>query len=118
MNHVTIVGRISSEIQGKYTPQGTAVLEIVVLVQEQQKNGFISTPVPVVIWGSLAEEVARIVQKGTNILVIGKLVTRTWNTKQGERRESWSVNAQTIKILFDQSEPAVVPQGAGDGIRL
>lgn len=113
MNQVTIAGVIKGRIDKRYTPKGQAVVDLPFEIREQTKNGTFVTRVPVSFWGQLAENVATYCREGTELVVTGKLQTRQWQDKQGNQRESWSVNAFTaIPVAQVEAPPLDYPQPA------
>lgn len=53
----------------------------------------------VVAWGKLAEIIEKYVKKGTEIALEGKLTTRTYQDKKGEKRYVTEVNCNELLML-------------------
>ena len=57
----------------------------------------------VTVWGKNVAVVEKYVSKGQEIAVEGKLVTRTWETKEGEKRSTTEIIAQELLLLGKKS---------------
>ena len=53
----------------------------------------------VVIWGALAEQVAKSAKKGYRVYVSGRVQTRSWETKEGAKRTTTEIIADTVSLL-------------------
>ena len=62
--------------------------------QFQEKTEWVN----VVAWGRPAEAAERHVRKGEAVLVEGKIQTRQWNDRDGNKRYSTEVNAMSIQV--------------------
>lgn len=89
MNKAVLIGRITKDIELRYTPgNGTAVVSITIAVNRynaktgQNEADFI----PVVIWGKQAENTANYMEKGSLIAISGRIQTRSYDAKDGTKR--------------------------------
>lgn len=83
MNKWTGIGRITKDIEVKYTTRKTAVCNITIATQTAGKDvDFI----PVVVWGVQAENLAKYCYKGSLISVIGRLTSRKYEDAEGNVR--------------------------------
>jgi len=57
-------------------------------------------------WGKTAELVGKLLQKGNEIVVDGKLVTTTYETKEGEKRYGTSIELNEFLLLAKSTETA------------
>ena len=73
-----------------------------------------------VVWGRQGENVSKYLQKGSQVYVEGSLTTRSWEDKDGQKRYTTEVRAQTVQFLdrrgeggpstpFDGGEPLPEP---------
>jgi len=53
----------------------------------------------VVVWGKRAEGLAKVVTKGTHLFIEGKLQTREWTDKEGNKRFTTEVVARNVLLL-------------------
>lgn len=88
INTVVLTGRLTKDVDLKYTQSGTAVGTFNLAVNRRFKNSngeqeadFVNC----VIWRKAAENLANFVQKGTLIGVEGRLQTRNYENNQGQR---------------------------------
>ena len=96
MNSVNLIGRIATNIELRYTPEGTAIAEFVIAVDNYgDKTSFIS----VTCWRKLAENVTEYMEKGRQVGVSGELVQDRWENKEGEKRSKIKVTARNVKFL-------------------
>lgn len=86
MNNVSIIGNLVRDNELKYTQSGRAVLSNVVAINEgfgdKQKTYFI----PFVAWEKQAENTANYTGKGSKVAVNGKITSRNYEDKQGNKR--------------------------------
>lgn len=59
-----------------------------------------------VMWGKTAEIAAKYLKKGQEIVVEGKLATRSWETKEGEKRYSTEVVVNELVMLGKKEKAA------------
>jgi single-strand DNA-binding protein len=101
---VTIVGNATREPELRFTTGGQAVLALGVAVNRRwQKDGKWQEQVSffnVTAWGTLAENVAQSIQKGSRIIVTGRLEQREYETREGEKRTS-------VEIVADEIGPSL-----------
>lgn len=88
MNQTVLTGRITKDLELKYTGSGVAVLSFSIAVERNFKNAqgereadFIN----IVAWRDKAENIAKYFQKGDGIGIIGSIQTRNYENNQGQR---------------------------------
>lgn len=89
INNVTLQGKLGKDIDLKYTQSGKAVGTTSIAVDRDFKNanGEKETDwVNVVFWGKTAETVANYFRKGDEILVVGRIQTRSYEDNSGGRK--------------------------------
>ena len=102
MNIVTLIGRLTRDPELRFTPgTGTGVTTVTLAVDNyNSKIGEKSADfIPVVIYGTKAENVAQYLLKGSQIAVSGRIATRNYDAKDGTKRYVSEVIANTIKFL-------------------
>lgn len=95
-NKVQLIGRLGNEPELKEVGNGQRLLRLNLATNERFRttdgNWKDDTQWhPVVAWGKQAERLAAQVKKGSALLVEGRLVHRTYETKEGEKRYSTEV---------------------------
>lgn len=89
INNVTLQGKLGKDIDLKYTQSGKAVGTTSIAVDRDFKNanGEKETDwVSIVFWGKTAETVANYFRKGDEILVVGRIQTRSYEDNSGGRK--------------------------------
>jgi single-strand DNA-binding protein len=105
-NNVTIIGNCTRDPELRFTPSGQAVATFGVAVnrrwQNRQSNEWEEAVsfFDVTAWQQLAENVSESVQKGTRVVVAGRLDQRSWETQDGEKRSK-------IEIVADEIAPSL-----------
>jgi len=103
---VTIVGTATRDPELRYTPAGTAVASFGVAFNKRRKNddGTWEDGDPqffeVTCWKQLAENVSDSIEKGTRVLVAGRLEYQQWEDKEGGKRSK-------VQIVADEVGPSL-----------
>ena len=102
MNKAIILGRLTKDVEVKYTPSGKCVAQITLAVNRPFKaeNGTQEADfIPVVLWGKPAELVGNSCQKGHRLLVEGRIQIRQYEDKNGQKRFATEVIANNIEFI-------------------
>jgi single-strand DNA-binding protein len=129
LNRVLLLGNLTRDPEIRYTPKGTPVGDLFLAVnttirgQDGQTRDEVCF-VEVVAWGRQAETCKQYLQKGSLVLVEGRLQLEQWEGKDGEKRSRLRVRADRIQFLgrgrpTSEASPAVarepVPEGEPSG---
>ena len=104
VNKVILVGNLGRDAELRYTPGGAAVATINMATtevwndkagQRQEKTEWHR----VVLWGKSAESLAEYLTKGKQIYVEGRLQTRQWDDKDGNKRYTTEIRGDRIVLL-------------------
>lgn len=99
-NTVNVVGNMTRDPELRYTPNGASVCNFGIAWNKRyQRNGEQVEEVSyfdITCWGTLAENVAASLTKGTRVVVSGELEQRSWETPQGERRSKVEIKADDV----------------------
>ena len=104
VNKVILVGNLGRDAELRYTPGGAAVATINMATtevwndkagQRQEKTEWHR----VVLWGKPAESLAEYLTKGKQIYVEGRLQTRQWDDKDGNKRYTTEIRGDKIVLL-------------------
>jgi single-strand DNA-binding protein len=116
LNRVFLIGNLTRPPELRYTPSGTAVSDLRLAV-----NRSYTTPggdrrdetcfLTVVVWGKQAEASAQYLDKGSPVLVEGRLQTREWEGKDGQRRNVVEVVAERVQFLGRPKVASVPSEG-------
>jgi single-strand DNA-binding protein len=115
VNKVILVGNLGKDPEVRHTPQGQTVANFSIATSESwnDKTGQKQERTEwhrIVVWGKLAELCSKYLSKGRQVYIEGKLQTRAWDDKEGQKRYTTEVIANTIQFL---SSGAGAGAGAG-----
>lgn len=118
INRVVLIGRLTKDVELKYTQSGKAVGSFSIAVQRAFKNAngdresdFINC----VVWGKTAENFANFTGKGALTAVEGRLATRNYENNQGQRVYVTEVNVDNFSLLESKAEAEHRRQQNGSG---
>jgi single-strand DNA-binding protein len=104
VNKVILVGNLGRDAELRYTPGGAAVATLNMATtevwndkagQRQEKTEWHR----VVLWGKTAESLAEYLTKGKQIYVEGRLQTRQWDDKDGNKRYTTEIRSDRVVLL-------------------
>ena len=97
LNRITIMGRICNEIELRRTGSGTAVTSFTIACDRDFSKGEKETDfIECVAWGKTAEFVQKYFGKGRVAVVSGRLQIRGWMDKDGNKRKTAEVVADSV----------------------
>jgi single-strand DNA-binding protein len=104
VNKVILVGNLGRDAELRYTPGGAAVATINMATTEvwNDKGGQRQEKTEwhrVVLWGKSAESLTEYLTKGKQIYVEGRLQTRQWDDKDGNKRYTTEIRGDKIVLL-------------------
>ena len=100
-NRIILVGRLTRDPELRATPDGVSVVRFRLAVDrgmragEERQTDFFD----IVAFRQLADTVANYTTKGRLVLVEGKLQTRSYNDREGNRRTVYEIVADTVRFL-------------------
>jgi single-strand DNA-binding protein len=103
-NKVQLIGNLGKDPELKNLGNGQVLLRLSLATNERYKgtDGEWKDNTqwhPIVVWGKQAEKMATQVSKGTGLVIEGRLVQRTYESKEGERRYSTEVVVNEYQLL-------------------
>lgn len=103
-NRVVLVGNLTRDPELRYTPGGTAVTDVGMAINDRRKsaNGEWveeTVYVDVTLWARLAEVASEYLNKGSSILIEGRLKFDTWETNDGQKRSKLRVVGERMQML-------------------
>jgi len=104
VNKVILVGNLGRDAELRYTPGGAAVATLHLATTEvwNDKGGQRQEKTEwhrIVLWGKQAESLQEYLTKGKQIYVEGRLQTRQWDDKDGNKRYTTEIKADRITLL-------------------
>ena len=109
LNHAEIMGRITHDLELRRTPNNKAVCSFTVAVDRNRKreDGTYDTDwIRVVAWDHTAEFVVRNFEKGKPILVEGRIQTRDYTDKDGNKRTGTEIIAANVYFCGGERKKA------------
>lgn len=101
MNDIRLIGRVSQDVEVRYTKTGKAVASFSIAVgRKDGKDGQKESVdfIPIVCWQRIAEEVGNTLSKGNEVFVAGRMQTRSYETADGQKRRISEVVANFVAI--------------------
>ena len=96
-NICVITGNVTRDAELRYTAKQTPVLGFTVACNRQGQDGQSAADFfPVVLWGKSAEALEKYLTKGKSVLVKGRLQTRSYESKTGEKRNVTEIVADSF----------------------
>ncbi|HBM17154.1 MAG TPA: single-stranded DNA-binding protein [Lentisphaeria bacterium] len=108
-NKVILMGNLTRDPRAGSNPNGSAVCDFSIAInrrysvngQEKEEVCFVD----IVTWGKQADSCGKYLQKGSSVLVEGRLKSESWNDKEGNKRSRLVVTAERIQFLnFNRSQ--------------
>lgn len=103
-NKVILMGNLTRDVEVRTTPSGQSVANFSLAVsrswkgqdgQQQEQTSFINC----VAWGKPGEIIAQYVKKGDPLLVSGRLDQRSYEDKDGNKRQAVEVNVEDFNFI-------------------
>ena len=103
-NSVTLIGNLVDDPELRFTPSGVAMAKVRFAVNRryqrqgewQEETSFFGGT----LWRDAAENAAESLQKGTRVIVTGRLEQRSWETQEGEKRS-------VVEVAIDEIGPSL-----------
>ena len=118
VNKVILVGRLGRDPETRYTGGGQAVANFSLATDESYKdrNGERQKRTEwhkIVVWGKQAEIAQQYLKEGSLIFIEGRIQSREWQDKEGQKRTSFEIVANNFRMLGGRADG--VAAGAGGG---
>jgi single-strand DNA-binding protein len=109
LNKVMVIGHLGRDPEMRYTPSGRPVTTFTVAVSRSWNtaDGERRTETEwfnIVAWGNLAEICKQYLYKGQQVYIEGRLQTRRWEDKEGQKHTSVEVVANEMMMLGDRRD--------------
>ena len=120
VNKVILVGRLGRDPETRYTGGGQAVANFSVATDEsyKDKNGERQKRTEwhkIVVWGKQAEIAQQYLKKGSLIFIEGRIQSREWQDKEGQKRTSFEIVASNFRMLGGRAEGAAAAVAGASG---
>ena len=109
VNKVILIGNLGKDPEVKYTPSGTPVAKFSLATNERykDKSGEWQDRTEwhnIVAWQRLAEIVGEYVKKGQKLYIEGRIQTRSWEDKDGQKKYMTEIVANDLVLLSGRGE--------------
>lgn len=110
LNDVKLVGRLTRDPELRFTTQGTAVCHFRLAVGRKYKDKTSGewkeevAFVPCNVWRETAERCGQRLKKGSPVFVEGRLKSRDWQTKEGQKRTDLELEIARVQFLESMGE--------------
>jgi len=117
LNKVILVGRLGQKPEIKVLPQDRSLARFSLATNEKSYNPTTGESAMktewhrIVVWGKLAEFCEKYLEQGKQVLIEGKLRTRSWQDRDGNKRSTTEIEAYSI-VLLGRREGG--PEGGGE----
>ena len=120
VNKAIVVGNLGKDPEVRYTSGGSAVCNFTVATNEQwkDKSGQKQERTEwhrIVAWGKTAELCGEYLSKGRTVYVEGRIQTRDWQDRDGNKRYTTEIVAQTVQFLDKGGSGGGARGGSGGG---
>ena len=114
INKVILVGNVGKDPEVRYLDSGVAVANFPFATSETYKNKNSEKVTTtewhnIVLWRGLAEVVEKYVKKGSQLYLEGKIRTRSWDDRDGNKRYTTEIVADTMQMLGRRSDESEAP---------
>jgi single-strand DNA-binding protein len=124
-NTITVVGNITRDPELKFLNSGQAAVRLSIAVNRRWQNRQTQeweervSYFEVAGYGSMAENAANSLTKGTRVLVTGRLEQRSWETENGDKRSIVEINADEIapSLRFATAVVTRTPRAEGSNFQ-
>ena len=109
INKVILVGNLGKDPEVKYLEGGVAVAKFPLATSEtfKDKNGNKNDQTEwhnIVVWRGLAEVAEKFLKKGATVYIEGKIKSRSWEDKEGNKKYITEIIGDTLTMLGKKEE--------------
>ena len=119
---ITVIGNLTADPELRFTPNGAAVANFTVASTprtfDKQRNEWVDGEalfLRCAAWKQLGENVAESLTKGLQVIVQGRLKSRSYETKEGEKRTSMELEVDAVGPSLQFATATVNRVGRGGG---
>lgn len=116
LNKVLLIGNLTRDPELRYTPSGAAVCSFGIATNrfyvasdgtKKEETEFIK----IVAWNKLAELCSQLLSKGRKVYVEGRMQTRSWETPDGQAKQTTEVVIDDMRILDSRRDTMGISEG-------
>ena len=115
VNKAILVGRLGRDPETRYTSGGQAVCNFTLATDETYKDRSGERQKRtewhrIVVWGKLAEICQQYLKKGSLVFIEGRIQTRQWDDREGNKRNTTEIVASGMRMLGPKAAPGEAPE--------
>jgi single-strand DNA-binding protein len=115
LNKVMVIGHLGKDPEMRYTPSGRPVTTFTVAVSRSWNSADGERHAEtewfsIVAWGNLAEICKQYLTKGQQVYIEGRLQTRRWDDKEGQKHTSVEIVANEMMMLGERRDTNPNPE--------
>src|SRR3954447_5498888 len=118
VNKVILIGHLGKDAETKFTPSGTSRTNFTLATSRRWKDQATGDWKEETDWHNIVlwrgENLANYLQKGKQVYVEGRLTTRSWDDKDGNKRYMTEVVADQVMLLGGAGQGGGGGRGAGE----
>ena len=103
MNKVMLLGRLTKDPEIRITENGRVLATFTLAVNRKYEKD-VADFLPIITFGKTAEFTEKWLKKGMQIIVVGRIQVRKWETKEGENRYSTEIIAEEVEFADSKKE--------------
>jgi len=122
INKAILIGRLGADPEVRYTPSGVAVANFNIATSEEWKDKETGEKKErtewhrIVVWSKLGELCGEYLSKGRQVYIEGRIQTRSWDDRDGNKRYTTEIIATDVQFLGGRdSGDAYRPEGPAAG---
>jgi len=120
VNKVILIGNLGSDPELRTTAGGTSVATFTLATNESwtDRDGTKQEKTEwhrIVAWAKLSEICGQYLSKGRQVYIEGRLTTREWEDKSGQKRKTTEVIARDMQMLGSRGDGGQRPSGGSGG---
>jgi single-strand DNA-binding protein len=104
MNHIVLIGRLTRDPELRYTPNGVAVANFDLAVNRPGSKEKEVDFIRIIAWQKTAENCANYLKKGRQVAIEGRLQIRSYDDKDGQKKQITEVVANHVEFLGGSKE--------------
>lgn len=108
MNSFTVIGRLTSDPETRYTKDNKPVATFNVAINNSKED---TTFLPITTFGKTAELIDKYTQKGDMLAISGMIKNNNWEDKEGQKRRDYSFLGNNITFLSTKKGQETTVQG-------
>ncbi len=107
-NKITVIGNLGRDPELRYTPQGDAVCDFSVAVNDRKRDKAgefqdVTTWFKVTFWRKQAENASKFLTKGRQVYVEGRLQVEEWTDRDGNTRQTLAIQGSELQFIGERS---------------